>query len=749
MLYLFTATLFTSAALLFVAEPMMGKLVLPLLGGSPAVWNSCVMFFQLELLVGYLCAHAIGTRLSLRRQFLAQLALVALGAATLPLAINGDATAAVARPIGTVMSLLVRSIGLPLLAVAATAPLLQRWFASTRHQAADDPFFLYAASNLGSLIALFAYPLAIEPWLALSAQRRLWTGGYLLLATLIATCAWMTEGSRSAAAGHADDMQAEADGGSEVLTIGRRARWVLCAFVPSSLMLSVTSYISTDIAAVPLLWVVPLALYLTTYVLAFARRSRDAMRWIDHLLPLVLAATMFSLMVGVSATLTVIPLHLTTLFVVALVSHVRLASDRPSPRQLTTYYVWISIGGLLGGVFNTLIAPVVFTRTLEYPAGLALAAFLRRGVQEPPRSRWSRAADFIVPVVVGAFEFEAGLAVRQSAAMLLVERVLLAAHLDWLSLDVAGLLIAVAFPLAVAVAFGDNPRRFGLTMAAFALVAALLPREEGKILYEQRSFFGTQRVTDDGSLHVLAHGTTMHGSQSTELQRRCTPLSYYWRQGPVGQMFASFTGEFAKNRISVVGLGSATLAAYSQPDQDWTFFEINPGVVRIAQDPKLFTFLRDCIARYRIVVGDARLEIGRQADGAFDLMVFDAFNSDAIPLHLMTREALRIYFSKLSTRGIAAFHVSNRYLDLAPVLAALAEDAGLVALTGHDTDLGELETADGHVDSDWVVVARRVEDLGSLTTDDRWHRLERPRGARVWTDDYSDVLSTLKLWSAN
>jgi hypothetical protein len=404
MVPLVALTLFVSASLLFVIEPMAGKLVLPLLGGTPAVWNTCVMFFQFELLAGYLYAHVSTSRLGQRAQFALHLALLGLGLLALSVALRGSTAEASNAPILTVIVLLARSIGLPLLAVAATAPLLQRWLATTRDPAGRDPFFLYAASNLGSLIALLAYPFAIEPLLRLRTQRIVWSAGYLVLIALTAACAWQTSRSSQPAVVEPalDPPPRKRKARSAAITEQRpitnvqRVRWLALAFVPSLLMLAVTTYISTDVAAVPLLWVLPLALYLLTYVMAFARRQIVPIRWLNRLLPLAVVAATYFLFAVTASVRIFLAVHLTVLFIAALFCHTQLAAERPPADHLTEYYLWISVGGFLGGVFTTLVAPALFTRTVEYPLGLILAVLLRPR-PSTDRSRWGLAGDVALP----------------------------------------------------------------------------------------------------------------------------------------------------------------------------------------------------------------------------------------------------------------------------------------------------------------------------------------------------------------
>jgi len=732
MVALYALTLFLSAALLFAAEPMMGKLILPLLGGTPAVWNTCVMFFQLELLAGYLYAHLAATRLRFGTQAAVQLGLLAAGLLTLPLAVPAVPPDAVERPIATVVLLLARSAGLPLLAIAATAPLLQRWLATTPHPAAKDPFFLYAASNLGSLIALVAYPFAIEPALRLVTQRWAWSGAYAGLLALTAVCAWHVRRAVPARTGSETPSSVEPQATERTtVTWWQRGRWLLLAFVPSSLMLGVTTYISTDVAAVPLLWVATLGLYLLTYVLAFARRQGMPVRWASGLLAFAVAGVLFCMAPDVDVNLVAaLPVHLAALFLAAFVCHAQLANERPLAVSLTEYYLWISLGGLMGGVFNTLVAPAVFTETIEYPLALVLAAFLRPSAPAVrPRARWRLAADLAVPLAV----------------VFVALNVPSSLKVPFTSLAVGGPAFAAAAPIAVALAFSSSSLRFGIAVAA-VLAAPMLGRASSgsRVLHVERTFFGVLRVVQKGDVHELIHGTTAHGAQFTRPENRCEPLTYYARTGPVGQLFTSFVGEYTKLNVAGIGLGAATIAAYAQPYQQWTFFEINPAVERIARNPTYFTYLSDCAQRHRVVIGDARMQLGFQPDGRFDLMVFDAFSSDTIPLHLVTREALALYLSKLEPRGVMAFHISNRYLDLSPFLGDLARDARLSALLRDDGRPSEEELAAGKVPSTWMIMARYPADFGFLQGDPRW--VPAPVSGRpVWTDDYASVLPALKI----
>ncbi len=716
---LFAVTLFLSALLLFWVQPMFARMVLPLLGGSPGVWNTAMMCFQAGLLLGYGYVHLSGRWLSLRRTIGVHLALLALVSLALPIGLATNLMPPTqGTPVLWLIGLMAAVVGLPFVAVSATAPLLQKWFAASGHPAGHDPYFLYGASNLGSILALLGYPLVLEPWLALQQQSAAWTIGYATLAMLVGSCGLLVWRTTSARATEAPA------GRGERTAVGwrRRLHWLVLAFVPSSLLLGVTAHISTDLAAVPLLWVVPLALYLLTFVLVFARRPLLQHGWMIKAQPFLVipVALMFSFS---AAFWLLLPLHLGAFFVSAMVCHGELARRRPPARDLTEFYLWLAVGGLLGGVFNALIAPVVFDAVWEYPIALVLACLLRpRGAGEHGRG----VMDLLLPLIVV---------------------LLLTMRLWWRDLglpDLGGLdLLLVYVPVAVLLySFVERPRRFGLGMAA-ALGAAVLATGSDDVLHRARSFFGVYTVkADPAGYHVLVHGTTIHGAQSIDPDARREPLTYYSRQGPLGQLLASLESPLPRT-VGAVGLGVGTVACYRQPGQRWTFYEIDPLIEQIARDRRYFHYLADCAPDAEVVLGDARLSLRQAPRGNFDLLILDAFSSDAIPIHLMTRETLVLYLDKLAPNGVIALHVSNRNLDLAPMVAALVADAGLVAWRqGHEP--AESDIRGYQSVSAWIVIGRNATALGALVDDPRWQPLEADPSVRPWTDDFSNIVSAFR-----
>jgi spermidine synthase len=786
-LLLYAATLFVGATLLFAVQPMVGKMILPLLGGTPAVWSTCMVFFQAALLGGYAYAHATTAWLGASRQAILHLAMLAVPLGVLPLVVNPALLrGGESNPVLDVLIVLSVSVGLPFLVVSATNPMLQRWFTQTGHPAARDPYFLYAASNLGSMLALLGYPTLIEPrlhvrsygWLS---QAQLWSLGYIVLAVLIVLCAlilWRSPPAAGAAVLEVTALPSSPGGGpvsadgssawprrdgarSDALSVGRRLRWVVLAFVPSSLLLGATTFITTDIAAVPLLWVLPLAIYLLSFIVAFGHwPARFHRMVVAVMLPLVLVV-IFLMVSGFRQRMWVTVLwHFLALLVVALACHGELALDRPSPRRLTEFYLLISVGGVLGGFFNALVAPAIFSALVEYPLAMAAACVLssRRRLARDTTGR-ALLLDVALPFGVIALAlvlYSKSIAVRVDLASL--TRVLGIPSewaTKWLT-PVEGPLSAILVfgpPLVAAFFLRHRPAALALALVGVLVVAEFVNARNGDRIHQARSFFGVLEVTrdrDEEGYTELRHGTTLHGRQSRDPKRQGEPLSYYHRAGPVGQIFAELDRRDGARRVAVIGLGTGTLAAYARLGDAMTFYEIDRLVRDIASDRTYFTYFadaRDRGATLRVELGDARVRleaVKRDRRGErYDVIVVDAFTSDAIPVHLLTREALRLYLEMLAPDGLLALHLSNRYLDLEPVVANLAEDAGLRGrLLQHD----ESAETEGASASTWAVLARTPQALGNLARDHRWTtaKLESNPGVSAWTDDFHNLLSVFK-----
>ena len=789
---LFACTLLVSASLLFLVEPMFARMVLPRLGGSPSVWNTCLVFYQAVLLAGYVYAHLTTRWLGPRRQAVLHLLVMLLPWLVLPIAIRGlEMPYGVGSPVPWLLAILAISVGLPFFVLSASAPMLQSWFAQTGDRSAQDPYFLYGASNLGSLLGLLGYPLLLEPWLRLGVQSWVWTAGYGLLTLLTVASAvalWRSPPSRVGQARQSERRPTDSPGADPVgrianpsynqianpsnnqadfpdelaipprepSTLGRRMHWLLLALIPSSLLLGVTTYVSTDIAAVPLVWVIPLAIYLLSFVQVFGRRrtfspnmppvTRTVLTGLQAvLLPrhalvirlqpllIVLVAATFYFSPYFSIPLR-IGLHLGLFYLTALVCHGEMARLRPAARHLTEFYLWMSLGGVLGGLFNAMLAPLLFSTVVEYPLMIAAACFVRPKQKALVAPRW-----WLHPALLSL----AALAVCLIAYSQGVRHFHLGVKFGTLPIEV------VIVALAGLVAFGVSDRSwlFGLAIPGVMVLGLCLRSSQGEVVYRDRSFFGVFRVVRDEADQrmLLYHGSTLHGVQSLNPEHRNQPLSYYYHTGPLGQLLATRT-IYPDREVAIVGLGTGTIAAYGRPGQRFTFYEIDPTVERLARNPKLFTYLAGSRATIRVVFGDARLSLKDAADGAYGVIVLDAFTSDAIPLHLMTREALALYLRKLAPGGVLALHISNRYMDLEPVLGRLARDARppLAAMVENDWEVSDFERKEGKMASNWVIMARHKKDFRGLLGDGRWKPIAVNQTAPLWTDDFSNILAVLR-----
>jgi hypothetical protein len=703
---LYGAAIFLAAALVFLVQPLAAKMLLPRFGGTPAVWAVSLVFFQAVLLAGYTFAHVSLRLLPLRVQPLLQLTVLALPLAVLPIALPADAGSS-GNPTFALLAVLGVAVGAPFFAVTTASPVLQRWFAATGHGAGADPYFLYAASNAGSLIGLLAYPLLVEPRFTLAEQARLWLGAYVLFLALAAACALRVFTAAPAGA------RAVRRPLSPSIPWRTRARWVALAAIPSSLILGTTSHLSTSIAAVPLLWVLPLAAYLMSFVVAFARRSPFSLTTLRTSVVVTTLLTLVSLLHVVPLPITaLVGIHCANLFAVALLVHRRLALERPAIDRLTEFYLLLSLGGVLGGAFNALAAPVLFDSIAEYPIALVLALLALPGPRGFRR-------DLLLPTLFFA-AFVAALVAAAALGTLAVRVVFAAA------------LVALA-------TFAARPLRLALGVGAVLLLTTFAQQS----LYSERTFFGVLRVAENNGEHVLAHGTTVHGRQRTDPSHRREPIAYYAKTGPLGQIFDAHAEGFGD--VAAIGLGAGAVAAYGRAGDTYTFYEIDPAVVRIASDPRWFTYLRDSRAEIRVVIGDGRIQLARAPHAAYDLVILDAFSSDAVPVHLLTREALALYLRKLSPNGILALHITNNHLDLEPVVAGVAHSLGLTGLS-RDHRATEAERERGVNRSHWVALARNPAALGALAEDARWKPLTANADQPVWTDQFSNILSVVD-WS--
>lgn len=718
---LFTAAIFVGSCLLFLIQPMAARIMLPAFGGTPAVWTASMVFFQATLLLGYLYAHLSNRKMGARQPLL-HVGLILLAGLTLPFATRPQTGAhGQANPSFALIGQLALLVGPVFLLVSAGAPTLQRWFAHTNDRAAKDPYFLYSASNIGSMAALLAYPFLVEPMFDLRDQTRIWTFGYSILTLLLVPCAVIAWRSQRAAAPQVDEV---AETGPDTpITPRQRLLWIALSAVPSSLLLGVTNYITSNIAPMPLLWVVPLALYLLTFIVAFASKRLVPTAILGRVMPLIVTPLAVVIVMGAIEPIEwIMGIHLLGFFIVAWMCHARLSDSRPGAHHLTEFYLYMSLGGVIGGIFNGLIAPQIFKDYFEYPLALVCAGMLRppvaAGGSKPSKLDLGYAAGVAVVTVI----------------LFLVAGSMKIHGPVW-----TGMVIGV--PAILAFIAVDRPIRYGLSVGAMFLVSSgLQVTADGKVVRMERSFFGVHKVVtlQDGRFHRLIHGSTMHGLQ--DWKHKDVPLTYYYPTGPIGRIMKRLPHE-RKLEVGLVGLGVGSIAAYGKPGEHFTYFEIDPDVEAIAKDERLFTFLKDSKAKVDVVLGDARLTLSERPDASLDVIALDAFSSDAIPIHLLTREAFQMYFRKLKPGGLIAVHISNRYLELAPVLAAVAKDLKVVAYELQDSALEE-ETKAGKQASDWVMLARQKSDVDVVIKGDaEWGTIDGRQGFRTWTDDYSNVLS--------
>ncbi len=932
----FAATMFASATLLFFVQPMIGKMILPRLGGTPAVWNTCMVFFQAVLLLGYGYTHFVSTRLPRRTQLILQAILLATPFAFLPFSLKDWAPPGESNPIFSVLTILGIVVGVPFFVVSTTAPLLQKWFAFTGHPSSNDPYFLYGASNLGSMLALVSYPLAMEPYFSLEPQTWIWTSGYGLFALLVLGCiAMVWSKSEPAAPATPEPLPPQPAGPTETAVVSanrlrrpkvataavetpsiavemsdtvtwwRRLRWIALTAAPSSLMLGCTTYMTTDIAAIPFFWVLPLALYLMTFIFVFARwpvswtKPREATAAQQQASVLILGAAGFLVAGGIFMHFAVdgyanpfdfglphilyfvafllfgvywvvngigsphdfvlyfqpcfllflvlqivahppqvqtwleFTLHVAAFFSIALMCHGELALARPSARHLTEFYLCISLGGVIGGLFNALVAPLIFKiGIIEYPLVMVLACFLRPNLATdatlfPGDSSKGRptmlgfALDLLLPALVAV----------------LVAAILFSSLLTWFPSKTLYRSFFIAGSMVAILAMAMRPLRFGL---ALGLAWALYSHDEQSkydYVLRDRGFFGVVKVrqTEDESSGVvyntLIHGGIDHGRQKIKPEFRHEPCAYFHPLSGIGQVFmkltwpntpvpnslhdfnnrpnpyhtftlpswrfpaalvgsasdpmAALVALHSEPPFAVVGLGTGTLAAFAKPYQHVDMYEIDPLVYRLSQtvegkDPP-FTYLNDALARGAILevkLGDGRLKIAKAPQHWYHVICLDAFASDAIPVHLLTVDAIQIYLDKLAPGGVLVFNTTNKFVDLAGVLKDSADHLGLECLMLSDWHRDLIPEKYG---TDFVMLRRKEETIAKMNatfnggptlplrldlenwssllesmavqhrknTDARmaWEPWKVPenRGGRLWTDGYSNLLSVLRM----
>ena len=735
--WLYPATTFLSAALLFTLQPLFAKMLTPLMGGSPAVWNTALVFYQGALLVGYFYAHIIATCLKPKMQLYVHAAVLLVGLIFLPIKVSGLVGAPdAANAVGWTLAALALSLGGPIVAISATAPLIQAWRA--RLGDAVDPYRLYAASNLGSFIALAAFPFLIEPFIGAKLQSALWSVGYVILAVALVTAIWAVP----------RDSQAPAETAKQATTWAERAKWIFYAAPPSALLVAVTTHLTTDVASVPLIWLPPLALFLLTFIIAFSAlgdRIGGAAAPLKFMVVFLLAAVMAA---KIDEGLLGLAIHLAAFFLIVLCCHLELALRRPEPARLTEFYLWMSFGGVLGGAAAALLAPVVLNTTIEYQ--IALAAALAVAPWERAHLKWALPAALIA---IGASFLYQNLYEVATWLEATVPIKIGAGAVDtpfwfgvlgvWRPEFAASILCAI---LALAAML---TQRSALIVAAIGGVALLLPiidqGSEG-VKFRERSFFGVLEITDSGEApsgwRFLSHGTTLHGVMSLDPARNREPMSYYYRETPIGILFAEATANQPNDlQAGVIGMGMGSTTCYAKPGQKWKIFEIDDDVIKAAMNPDLVGFINRCAPDITIVRGDARLKMAEQPNDWFDILLVDAFSSDAIPTHMITKEAVSSFMSKMAPDGVLIVHISNRYLDLGTIVSDAANDLGFAVMEGNRDGEATNPNADTGVRA--VVIARSQARLDRYRGNPLWTMIGPSAQSHPWTDDHTDILRAL------
>jgi len=718
-LWLAVTATFLGSLLLFAFEPYVGKILLPSFGGTPLLWNTCMVFFQVALLVGYLYALAVTRLASLTAQIAVQLAVLA----TLFVAYPGSVVHlphVTDAPLRLLVGWLVANALLPFVALAALTTLVQSWFARSSHPTAAHPYRLYAASNAGSMFGLFAYPLLFEPELSLGAQRTVFLALLVVVAAAIVAFGGVLRREQPAPAALATDVDLTSGGVEWAKIIGLTA-------VPASLLLSVTSYILTDIASIPFFWTIPLAIYLATFIVAFGRPLYPLPNLLARLSSLALIAVVVTLCAEAnSPAIFLIPLHLIVFFYCCLFCHVRVTALQPPPALLPQYYLAISVGGAVGGLVTLLVPPLLTDGLVEYPVALVLASIVMVPGSPGARSALSRVLDVVVPaalVLVGT-----PLATRISP--------------DSVFGPALPYLPAAFYTLAG----NERGTVYATRLAALIATSVLLPSPFGHSIFAERSFFGRVRVTIDetGEFHRVVHGSTVHGMQRVSGMSGCHPVSYYHPAGPAGRYLTAAAATSPPMHVALIGLGSGALTCYARPVDEWDLFELSPTMARVASDPRLFTFVTNSpAARKDIILGDARLSITERGDKRYDIIIVDAFSSDAIPLHLITKEAIATYAEHLTPSGVMLFHISNRFFRLQPVLESVGEPSGFDGYAFEDLKLRDQDEREGKSASTWMILARPDE---GRALPPEWKPVSEHL-ERAWTDDFSNPLGALE-WHA-
>lgn len=763
MVLLYSISIFTAAFLLFLVQPMIGKMFLPWVGGSSATWNTCMFFFQALLMAGYAFTHFASNKFGIKKHGLLQFALMATAIAFLPMTYAGGINVPENPSFWLIWQLLI-TCGLPFFMVAGISPLIQIWFARTGHPHAANPYFLYSSSNAGSLAALIAYPTIVEPYFSLQHQARIWMIGYIFLIILMAMCFRLTNKKNTDEPDKAATKDSPAPDRKTII------KWVITAALPSSLLLAVTQYMTTDLVPMPLFWVIPLMIYLLTFIIAFSDSISPSAHTAGKIAVFnILAFISFYLFVEITFFWFSVAVHLLTLFCVSLFCHRSLAETKPAVEHLTGFYLWLSIGGVLGGLFNSQLATIMFADYIEYPILIALSCLLidrfhDKGNDRPVIGALPMLAAglyvfctiiFIstlnIPSLLFGFAAYAGYDISSNGLRSAI--FFLADYNNWIR-PLLFILASVA-PMAI-IGRAYRVRIFPMVAVVLSLLF-IWNVAQHTIVSRQRNFFGVKKVffVSESNIRYLAHGSTIHGKQSYQEGLREEPLTYYHQRGPLGDIFALPITAKKDLKVAVIGLGIGSTAAYARKGSQFTFFEIDPQIVNIAQNLNFFSYLNDKKEHCRVVIGDGRLKIQQEPEHSFDIILLDAFSSDAVPVHLLTVEAMQIYLSKLAENGIIAVHVSNRYLDLRLNLNALARHHGLQMLYINDNAFDPSDSANfERSQAEYALFTKDMKAVNYLRhiSSDEWapvvasgsSEIERFNTFIAWTDNHSSIFPLFK-----
>lgn len=759
---LFTSTILISAFLLFWEQPLFAKMILPILGGSSAVWTTSMLFFQITLLAGYVYAHFSGKYLKITTQVWLHCSLLTIAATSLPFYIDyAQSDVPDGSPAFWVLSLALLTIGPSFFMISSTAPMLQRWFSRTRHRYRENPYFLFAASNLGSMLALLGFPTIIEPALGAQLQTDGWQTGYYLLLALFLATGLLT--LRRLPAGQ--DLLSRSQELPRALTDDRkisamrRLSWIFLAFIPSSMMLGMTCHVTTDISPVAMFWVVPLALYLLSFVIVFSRwQHLISPRWLAAMIIISGSLLIFMRIAGydktISTVLVIVTLNLTLFFLSAWLFHGYLSSSKPATADLTEFYLWMSIGGMLGGFFNALVAPLIFNQVYEYHVIVVTVLSISFSVL---LTKPARREDLNIPGIQAMIcSFAILLLIFLLVDQIMSRPITTQVQLIFMSSSLGIMLMA---GISAYYKPAIMPRRMAIIVVVLGVLGNILvlTQTHANILLT-RSFYGALKVKlkldiNDTPYHLFIHGSTRHNLQKfgPDLVENQKPLMYFHRQANIGHAVTAMQVHLDRPmHLGFVGLGAGAMSAYAEVGDTVSYYEIDPEVVAMAQNRDYFTYLSETKGNVEILVGDARLQLKKARDSSFDILLIDAFSSDAIPVHLLTAEAVTLYLRKIKDDGALLFHLSNRYLDLYKVLQGVPLPKGYALYYAAKNDVERpaevANTISGLFShSQVVLIAKETALPDDIAASNRWNRLEHNAEFKTWTDDFSNILGVLRI----